>query len=86
MRWLFVMALSSCIPGDVQQLAQTTLHSGHKRTHLYDHDVIGGYDVWTFCRDERNTGPFGDRSYDGMCIVLTCPPNAPASRCDSAPR
>jgi hypothetical protein len=86
MRWLFVIAsFAACAPSDLQQRAQTTLGSGRLDTHLQDHDVIGGLDVWTFCRDESRRKPF-NRSYDGMCVVLTCPPNAPASSCGIAPR
>jgi hypothetical protein len=83
MRWLLVM-LVACAPSALQQRAQATLGSGRLDTHLRDHAVIAGYDVWTFCRDESTRGPIA-RKYDGRCVVLTCPPGAPASRCDSAP-
>jgi hypothetical protein len=88
MRWLLVgLLMSSCvaIPTDLAQRAQNVLNSSFKRTHVADHDVIGGFDVWTFCRSEARRGPFEPRTFDAACVVFTCPPGAAASRCDVAP-
>jgi hypothetical protein len=81
---IFALLFTACLPKDLEQRAQYALHSDEDHTRLADHDVIEGYDVWTFCRDVRNHG-LGPRWVHEACIVITCPPGARALRCDVAP-
>ncbi len=75
---LVAVLIGSCVPSPITQMAGDRLGVHGKRLQLADHDRSGGYDIYTFCRDERG---WLQRTYDGACVTLVCPVGDDATGC-----